>query len=426
MAKWEDQIGDHAIHDELRSCLAACERAEERDDIDSESLSGLSRITHVIKETQLRLSATDSELLTLAQLNKIQAPLSQINVQVANFSSNGNTGHITNALSQLENVLVHLAGIPSARSSEDVEGIREAVSSFRRSIAQQLRRQQDEVDSLEASSSELKSESSRIRKILEGFEKQTSTFFSESEQRLATLEKNSTSSLETTLSASKERFDALVKSSEEALELKAKELEQLAAEELREFKDRQTKSLDGLVEVVNRSTEEISTRKAEVERLVGVITNTGMVGGYQKQANWERGSAIIWRVLAGLSLLAIVFFAGMLVWDSFQAGYQFSPAASITRVFAGLAAVIFAGYAASQAEKHSKAERWSRRMELELACITPYLKDFPEDEALQIRKDLALRMFGQEERQEKEPGPRVTRGFVARLLGTIEEMARKS
>jgi hypothetical protein len=58
---------------------------------------------------------------------------------------------------------------------------------------------------------------------------------------------------------------------------------------------------------------------------------------------------------------------------------------------------ILAGYAAKQADKHERAQRKHRKMELELASITPYIQEFPEEEARKIKTELAMKMFAQQE-----------------------------
>ena len=53
----------------------------------------------------------------------------------------------------------------------------------------------------------------------------------------------------------------------------------------------------------------MNKRKSEAENVVGAITDTGMVGGYQRRANTERKAAILWKVIAAGSLIGFVVFA---------------------------------------------------------------------------------------------------------------------
>ena len=56
---------------------------------------------------------------------------------------------------------------------------------------------------------------------------------------------------------------------------------------------------------------QLELRKGEAEKLVQVIGNTGMVGGYQKVANQERISAWIWHVLTLVFITGLITFASL-------------------------------------------------------------------------------------------------------------------
>ncbi len=47
---------------------------------------------------------------------------------------------------------------------------------------------------------------------------------------------------------------------------------------------------------------------------------------------------------------------------------------------------VFAAYAAHKAEQHRQIERNSRRMELELAAINPYLATLPNETQYEVKR----------------------------------------
>ena len=65
------------------------------------------------------------------------------------------------------------------------------------------------------------------------------------------------------------------------------------------------------------------------------------------------------------------------------------------RAFVALTFGVLAAYAARQAEKHEQVERRSRRLELELAALDPFLEPLPEAERFAVKRQMADRLFGQ-------------------------------
>jgi hypothetical protein len=60
-------------------------------------------------------------------------------------------------------------------------------------------------------------------------------------------------------------------------------------------------------------------------------------------------------------------------------------------------------------------------MELELASITPYLHEFPEDEARKIKTDLAMKMFAQQDSESLKESKKTTNSVMG-----LAEMALES
>ncbi len=129
----------------------------------------------------------------------------------------------------------------------------------------------------------------------------------------------------------------------------------------------------------------------QAKELVGVIGRTGMTGGYQQQANRERGDADRWRKMSvGFSIAAVVVLAGVIVWSGIE-----HPSWPIT-----LGRIVLAGglggigaYAARQAADHRKRSNSARNRELALASIGPYLEAIEDAERKKILEAFAYIFF---------------------------------
>ena len=102
--------------------------------------------------------------------------------------------------------------------------------------------------------------------------------------------------------------------------------------------------------------------------------------------------------------------------------FKVSPTLMLTRGFVAVAVAILAGYAARQADKHEKAQRSHRKMELELASISPYLQEFPDNEARTIKTELARKMFGQQEIATDGNGKKTTNTTLNLLEMALESI----
>ena len=101
---------------------------------------------------------------------------------------------------------------------------------------------------------------------------------------------------------------------------------------------------------------------------------------------------------------------------------------TITRLFIASAVAILAGYAATQADRHERTQRRYRNMELELASITPYLHEFPDKEAQEIKKELAMKMFanqGLEGIKESKKTCGTTLRLLETALESLKSLSRK-
>jgi len=422
MSEWLTQIENHQVHDDIRSALTpAQEIRDSESEIDADALERVDRIACVLSELQRRLSTTDPLLIPLQPLNNLHGPLTQIASQLAGFQSDENIAHITTAHNQLESTLVHLAQIPSARTSDDMESIREAAVALRRSAGQHIRHLDEEAhnaifgyktlkDDVEALGTTVETKTEEALRLLETLKEE---FKEEKEER------------ETRFAAS---LDGQKTDSDQLLGEKTVEWTGIVEEKEAEYESlyesigNKIAALESTFRAAtNDILQEMDERKAEAEKVVGVITDTGMVGGYQRIANLEKRAALFWRTVAFLSLCILVGFAIALFFVSLKDTFKVTPTLTLTRGFVAVAVAILAGYAARQADKHERAQRRHRKMELELASIAPYLHKFPEDEARKIKTDLAMKMFAQQESEGLKESKKTTNSVMG-----LAEMALES
>jgi len=398
MSEWLKQFENHQIHDDIRAAITPAEEIKlSSEALPADTVERIDRVVFILSELQRRLSLTDPQLIPLQTLNNLHTPLERITTQLSNFQSNQAIAHIQNAHNQLESVLVYLCQIPNPRTIDDVDAIKEAVTSLRRSAGQNMRHVGEEAQTALRNVQQLEQTVESLQSTVKQRNEEATTLLQNIEQQFEGDEK-----------ARQELFTA----KEEERKVSSATLLSEKQEEWSEIVAAKQTEYDELYNTIHKKVENIETefrnntqailddmdeRKKEAEKVVGVITDTGMVGGYQRIANQEKKSALFWRVGAFISLLVLVGFAITLFFVTLSKDFQVTPTLTLTRGFVALAVAILAGYAARQADKHERAQRKHRKMELELASIMPYLHEFPDEAAREIKTELAMKMFAQQE-----------------------------
>jgi len=430
MSGWTQQVEQDPIHDLLRSVAAALDtilaQEEERD---AETTERLVRLRQVVAHVTARLGSVDSELVTLQTLNNMRQPLQRIASSLETYQTQREPQHVVAAHNELESLLVHSNNLPIPGSVADVEGIREATTSLRRSIGQNIRH-------LETQSEDARKRLSEVQSVVNSVEAR----IEKSEQKLA----DSLSDLQSRFESAE---DARSTSFEAALKQLEKKGEEARTQELSKWNEsfsvhdgafkRLLGDAENASEELQRSLESeakrtldaISEFRSEAEALVGVITDTGMVGGYQKEANACRRAARLWSGLAAGALGALVVFAVVVFVSHAQTSADTSWADVGWRVFVATAFGLLAAYAARQADKQEKSSRKNRRMELELASISPYLQSLPYEKQIEMKAGLADRLFGQadgdEDRGEDAPTTGTNRDILRMARDIIKSQLRE-
>jgi hypothetical protein len=93
-----------------------------------------------------------------------------------------------------------------------------------------------------------------------------------------------------------------------------------------------------------------------------------------------------------------------------------------------LALAIPATYAARESSGHRKVERATRRLELELASLDPYLEKLPEEMRHEVKKGLSERFFGSQKASPHDDEEIVTTGIqvVGASLKEALEVAKRA
>jgi len=398
------------------------------------------RLMHLIDAVRRRLEAADPLLAPLARLDNVSTNLSKARQEIENFRTQQSGTHVDQAMAHAEAALTQAMYIPIISTPADVQALQDASVSFRRSLGQhhrhaeeQLTASKSDLEGLRAQAAALASELQQLRaradETIARLESQFSQAeaerrresqatisqgqqqISETEQRvqrlISDLEQRGQALLSDieqraikTTSDVEQRFQgaqqARTDKFEEALSA-AKESATTALSEIGEARDAQLEAYQGEWEAF---TETMAARQAEVDRLVGAVTQTGMVGGYQRVANEERYAMRVWQ---GVTVASIVAFVILMIWllpevtlpdGNGEPSAPFSWPIFVGRALAALGLAGLAAFASRESAKHGEKERHLRQFELEIASVGPFLSTIPKEDQDAMKKAIADRAFG--------------------------------
>ncbi len=138
----------------------------------------------------------------------------------------------------------------------------------------------------------------------------------------------------------------------------------------------------------------------DAKRIIGLISNTGMAGHYQKVANREWWESLAWRVIAMVFFIAT---GGLVFWVVYEVkADEFKWEVGLFRLAAAGILLAPAFYATRVAARHKALESHNRRLELEFASITPYLDTLSNDKSQAVIEKLAERYFGNQHASETD------------------------
>lgn len=167
MSFWDERVTQHHIFVDIRLAKSKIEEIEfASDGDDSVLLDAKARLLAVIDRLRKSLSAVDPYLVPMQALEDISTNLSLLGRCLDDYSATSRVGHLALANTAADNILGQLSLLWSPRSAEEVEELRLAAASLRRSLDDQSRVLRTRLNEISAESSRLAAELSELRQEL--------------------------------------------------------------------------------------------------------------------------------------------------------------------------------------------------------------------------------------------------------------------
>lgn len=431
MSKWAERFENHAVFSVLEDIKRKLDQTAELASGDPGHVEDHERVKQLVSEVERRLRRVDPAIAPQTALNGINNHFQKTNAHLQNFINNRNASELEAGSSTAENALSVASTLPLLQNVDDLEALQESVISVRRSLAQHARHAHEEAERAEAAVGEVRSEAEELKGQIEAQKSRLDKAVENTQERFTAAEAERAKQLEAALTAARtqlddvaEKFRLAQESRQETFNDQVVEWQNRWTEWSGEIAERDKEILTQREKEAKKRLSSLDDLKKQAEDVVGVIGQTGMVGGYQKQANVEKHTRLAFQIT---TIVALALFAAVMVWGvPGQLAETEGPTNWVDfahRMVIGLAFAAIAGFASREASKHGERERRYRRAELEIASVGPFLVSLPKTEQNAIRKEFADRVFGREVTtlNTSDP-PATTSGLVDTLQLVLREL----
>lgn len=400
-----EQLENHSLYSTINSYFTALRTVEQDEEfiatLDNYGSQTLHRCNVLLHQIQARLDLIDPFLARKATLDAIHTEYSNINSIITNYKTHfNNVNNLNTVNSRIDNVLAHLISLYYLADSESVDGIRDAVVSFRRTIGQHKRILEVQQKQLAQKNTEViqRAESLEplVNQLNETFDSAYSNFntkLSDQQSEFSSSEETRSSKFEEKLNYFQETFQESLQTLKEEWNQNAQEIQETMLTTISEMKDQQQRFIDETKAKQLEYDEILEEHKKSVELLVGNISTTSISGHFKEVADKKEKNVTLWHRLTvggfaatiGFGVYAFIFSAGT-EWTSL-----------IAKLIVTAAIGSFTAYAARQVTKNEEQEKYNRQMEVELKTLNPYIAAFEDTDQIKLKGQLFPLIFGRAE-----------------------------
>ncbi len=340
-----------------------------------------------VKYINDRIKLTIPILIPIAELNAISTELQNGLNQINTFLGNNNPGHLNNADNHFNTSLTRIRNLPLPLSKNDFN-FSKSISNFESIVKTKLQEVEKENQNIKAELKKVQDSLTSKQNEINSLTKLLTTKTNEVNNLTSTFQTN----FENIKNTANQNFENDRKTYRTEINTDRDTFRKEITQDREGFKKEVENKISKIDTDTSKIVESISEKLEEARRLVNVIGNVGVTGNYQNIANQHKSNANFWRTLA---IIFMTVMSGLLIyaiWDVSSANYDWIK--SVIRIIAAAALSYPATYAARESSKHRKLETLNRKLELELASLTPFIELHSEEQKREIKSKLVDKYFG--------------------------------
>lgn len=421
-----EQFENHQIHQSLNSLDEIIKKAEEKKDIPEANLEHITRLKLVKERLVNNLEAVDPYFVSKNTLDTIYNNITSATNNLNTYINNLNQGNLNNIITNTNSIIHIMSLLNNINSPDDIENIRNDISNFRKSVSHLINNMykdyneysealKDEYNKSAQKINERESKLEQITELINAEKDRINSVISQSQNQInefstqfSKAQENRIEEFSNLKDKFKEDFSELEQNINEDFERVSnevnanfKEIEESNNEIflnlINGLKDKRIKIEEEYDLKVKEYFKQFDEYRDELKKLSNSVAIKNMSEGYDKFANKEKSSRIIWQIATVLSIIGLIGFSINFV-NSFKtlniSTNEVNWALFSSRIIVVSAIGTLTAYCSRQASKHLENERYNRQMQLELSAIKPYLAILPNERKDEIMEELAYKFFG--------------------------------
>lgn len=400
MSAHTDKIDNHAVHTNLKNVQDELVTIEAIQDKPPLAVETLARISMIIKNFSLALENCNKNLIAINWLVDGSNALANIKSYLSNYKSNKDANAlINNCSTQLDILLQTSAKLNCVKSSQSLRGIIAAENEYTRIMDSHNEQLNEKVKLLESEIEELRKSIDEQNTLSKNNISNFQNALDVEKQRLDGF----ATSYQTQMTTDKNVFSDMIASLKNSFFTEQEERKKAFGEELDKVAE-QTTTIDQNAilqrEKIQEKNEQLLSEykqkfddyEQQVVNIVGIVNTNMFSHKYKEVADDAHKRAKNWHVLAVVLMMIVSAFA--IYAFVFTVNTDTSWVKLIAKIFATTTLVTGAAYAARQASKQEKVERYARKIEMELVAIDPFISSLDEDKRSLIKEEIARKIFG--------------------------------
>lgn len=395
-----DKIINHSVHTNLTNLENTLFIIENMEGKPPAVVETIARIVQVKENFAISLRHCNENLVSISWLEEASKSLVNIANTLNNYKANKDANYLLNNTStSLDVLLTCSTKLNCVKSTQNLRGVTASVNQYIRVLDLHQEEYHRKFVSLENKITELedtiKNDDTTSKQNL----KELQNSIASEKQRLDKL----ATSYQEQMATDKKAFIEQSKTFDESFKLtqqKQQETFTLGMERCIEKNETLAKSYKEQIDNITKRNKNLvddyslkfNEYEEQVKNIVGVVNTNMFSYKYKEVADDAHKRAKFWHAVAVVLMIAVGAFA--VYAFIITVNEDTSWVKLIAKIFATTTLVTGAAYAARQASKQEKVERYARKIEMELVAIDPFIQSLDESSRSQIKEEISRKIFG--------------------------------
>lgn len=422
-------IENHPLIQRLRRYRNAIE-ALPKDSV--ERIRRKSRLLGLFDYIDSNIRKSDAVFVPDELFNLIQTKLDEMNTHLSNFTNEMQDVELDHAISSLS-AAVRL--IPAPYTARFANLNKSHLDRFGERVDELIERFEQRVEAIEANTKNAEALAATTEEQLNELSESAAVFNEGLTNTFQESQAQRRDEFKTEIQSINDQAAKALKVNSESLQSKIQELDlarknfiEDSGSELKAANDRHKSLLEDyakkksdFVAKIDEDIREIVEKRNHIRELYHLTGNDATVGGYQSQADQEKKSADLYRIVA-ITLMVIA--AGALLYPYIMEiirnqRHDLQWAVFLERLPLSTIILVPALYAARESGKHRSEERHLRTLQLQISTLDPYLSTLPDSKKKQIKEDLVGKYF---DGRRAEKTSRYERSMFDKILDELRKI----